>query len=533
MTSSKMLDSGSPILTGDSTTPGIKIHREVMEQLPLIFRSCRDYGLDFYPTIINCLRYDEISEIASYGGFPVRYPHWRFGMEYEQLSRGYEYGMHRISEMVVNNNPCHIYFLDSNTLVDNINVIIHALAHNDFFKNNVFFRATDTNMMNTFASNAACIRRYMARWGKHDVTQFIDHCLRVETLIDPAMAWHKKRIRKVTVQDERVQHPVERIKPTNQYMEDWVNRKEDLDKKKDEIERKEIAEQMGLFTKQDKDVFGYLRDHAPLRPWQQDVIARLHGEAMYFAPQMQTKMLNEGWAKYVDFNLMSRQCLASGQKRHDAGIVEYARHHMLVLGGRWSQNPYKMGFELLMDIEDRWNKGKFGREYEECQDINEKKRWNKHLGLGKERVFEVRKQYNDLTAITEFFTPELCAKLDFWEVKRDKEGEYKLTTQDFKIVKTKLIQRYSNGGLPDIRLHDPNHLGRNWLLLQHHPDGRPLHEGYCRQTLPSLWYFWKNPVVLASRDLRDREYVFYCNGIDPENNVKILPRDEYERELVK
>ena len=44
------------------------------------------YGLDFYDTIFEVLDYDELSEIAALGGFPTRYPHWRFGMEYQQRS---------------------------------------------------------------------------------------------------------------------------------------------------------------------------------------------------------------------------------------------------------------------------------------------------------------------------------------------------------------------------------------------------------------------------------------------------------------
>ena len=31
-------------------------------------------------------------------------------------------------------------------------------------------------------------------------------------------------------------------------------------------------------------------------------------------------------------------------------------------------NPYKLGIELFRDIEERWNKGQFGPEYEECDD---------------------------------------------------------------------------------------------------------------------------------------------------------------------
>ena len=105
-------------------------------------------GLDYYPTIVEFVRYDEMSEIASYGGFPVRYPHWKWGMEYEQMAQGYEHNQYRISEMVINTNPCYIYCMDSNTLVDNVDVICHAIGHNDFFKNNVFFEPTDNNMMN-------------------------------------------------------------------------------------------------------------------------------------------------------------------------------------------------------------------------------------------------------------------------------------------------------------------------------------------------------------------------------------------------
>ena len=55
----------------------------------------RSYGLDFFETIFEVLDYDELNEIAAYGGFPTRYPHWRFGMEYEQLSKGYDTGCRR------------------------------------------------------------------------------------------------------------------------------------------------------------------------------------------------------------------------------------------------------------------------------------------------------------------------------------------------------------------------------------------------------------------------------------------------------
>jgi len=93
---------GSSLLLGNNTVPGVQLSKELKEYAPIILKACRDWGLDFYPTVIQLLTYDEISEIAAYGGFPVRYPHWTFGMEYEELQRGYQYGMHRIYEMVIN-----------------------------------------------------------------------------------------------------------------------------------------------------------------------------------------------------------------------------------------------------------------------------------------------------------------------------------------------------------------------------------------------------------------------------------------------
>ena len=58
-----------------------------------ICKIAQDAGLDCFDTIFELITYDQINQFAAYGGFPTRYPHWRFGMEYEQLSKSYEYGL--------------------------------------------------------------------------------------------------------------------------------------------------------------------------------------------------------------------------------------------------------------------------------------------------------------------------------------------------------------------------------------------------------------------------------------------------------
>ncbi|KAA3658180.1 MAG: SpoVR family protein, partial [Calditrichaeota bacterium] len=161
--------------------------------LPLEYRKWRDeiqeyargYGLDFFETIFELITYEEINYIASYGGFPIRYPHWRFGMQYEELSKSYAYGLSKIYEMVINNDPCYAYLMKSNQMVDQKLVMAHVYAHCDFFKNNSFFSKTNRKMMDNMANHATRVERHIDRYGTETVENFIDACLSIENLIEP------------------------------------------------------------------------------------------------------------------------------------------------------------------------------------------------------------------------------------------------------------------------------------------------------------------------------------------------------------
>src|SRR5437899_10753684 len=150
----------------------------------LIEARAREYGLDFFETIFEVLTYQEMNEVASYGGFPTRYPHWRFGMEYERLCKGYSYGLQKIYELVINNDPCYAYLMKSNELTDQKLVMAHVYGHCDFFKTNEWFRHTYRKSMDEMANHGNRIRRYMDRFGSETVEEFIDCCLSIEDLID-------------------------------------------------------------------------------------------------------------------------------------------------------------------------------------------------------------------------------------------------------------------------------------------------------------------------------------------------------------
>ncbi len=516
---------GSPLLMGDNTIPGVKIPENIQRRIPEIDKVCRDFGLDYHPFVVEFLTYDEISEVAAYGGFPVRYPHWRWGMEYEELARGYEYGRHRIYEMVVNTNPLYIYCLDSNPEVDHVTVIAHALGHGDFFKRNIFFAPTSGNMMNELASHATRIERYMARWGRQEVGEFIDKVLSVDDMLDPSSAWAKRQYREPVVTDKReYQHPHRfKTEPDHDYMNAWINEKEWINKQKEAIRQKEIRRMLNMFDGKIRDVFGYLKDHAPMHIWQRDIMAMLYEESIYFCPQRFTKTINEGWASYVDYNIMARLGLAG-----DDGIIDYSMHKAGVLGGKYSMNPYALGFKLLLEVEDRWDKGKFGADYEDCKCMRTKAEWDKKLGMGKQKVFEVRELYNDYTLIAEFFDQEFVDKYEFFEWQHFPNGEYKIVSRDAKRIKKNLLQRYQNGMLPDIRLADPNYRNRGIFMMEHQWDGRTLHPNETIDTLKSIYALWKRPVAIETKTEDEESIVYCCTG--PVNEaVEVLPRDKFEK----
>ena len=134
---------------------GEKLPRKLKEAKYAIEQLMVDY-FDLWPfiecpngsrseVIFEIVNWGQMSEIAAFGGFPTRYPHWRFGMEYNELSKGYAYGLQKIYEMVINNNPPFAYLLEANKMVDQKIVMPHVYAHCDFFFNNRFFKKSDRN----------------------------------------------------------------------------------------------------------------------------------------------------------------------------------------------------------------------------------------------------------------------------------------------------------------------------------------------------------------------------------------------------
>src|SRR5271156_4634343 len=235
----------------------------------------RGYGLDFYETIFEVIDADDLNEIAAYGGFPTRYPHWSFGMSYEELKKGYEYGLSKIYEMVINNDPCYAYLMSCNHTVDQKLVMAHVYGHCDFFKNNAYFAHTNRKMMDEMANHGARMRRYLEKYGEDEVEHFVDRCMSIDDLIDvhsTAIRRREESSRYDFKEKEDADEPKLTRFKSKGYMDDYINPRELL--KREEEERKKLKEQTArnFPERPEKDVLLFLIDHAPLKPWQRDCL---------------------------------------------------------------------------------------------------------------------------------------------------------------------------------------------------------------------------------------------------------------------
>jgi stage V sporulation protein R len=162
-------------------------------------------------------------------------------------------------------------------------------------------------------------------------------------------------------------------------------------------------------------------------------------------------------------------------------------------------NPYKIGWELFRDIEERWDRGMFGKEWDECEDYQAKAKWDRKTNLGRQKIFEVRKIHNDLTFMDEFFTEDFCRRMKLFTFARnDRSGEYEIESREFQKVKQQLLTQLANFGQPIIEVIDANHQNRGELLLKHQFEGRDLRADYAELTLRNCVALWRRPVTLET-----------------------------------
>jgi stage V sporulation protein R len=320
----------------------------------------RKLGLDPYPVNYWIVDHDEMNELIAYGGFQERYPHWRWGMQYDRQQKTDQFGMGKAFEIVNNDNPAHAFLQESNSLADQKAVITHVEAHADFFANNQWFGLFgdgDPDAAAMLERHAEAIGRYVEdpEIDREDVERFVDAVLCLEDTIDQHRSIaaaaadgtppeNAKELReKLSEMDisEEVRQQV--------FDEEWLD------------EREAAAEAAARIDDPRRDVLAFLQEHGmqydddqakavEMDDWQKDILDMLRTEAYYFAGQKMTKVMNEGWAAYWESLMMGDERFAG-----DDEFLTYADHQSRVLGSP-GLNPYKLGKELWEYVENTTNR---------------------------------------------------------------------------------------------------------------------------------------------------------------------------------
>jgi stage V sporulation protein R len=433
-----------------------------------------EFGLDCYPQQFEICDHNQMLSSMAYSGVPSHYPHWSYGKSYEKQKTLYDYGVSGLPyEMVINSNPALAYLMRDNSLLLQILTIAHVYGHNDFFKNNLTFKTTRAEYsIDTFKAHSDRIRYYI-----EDPSIGLEN---VERLLDAAHAVSLQcrrnlAIRKRTSEEERSVLVESAVPPSDPFQS---------------IHRRKSSPPPNLNKVPpvpDEDLLLFIRDHNPhLTRWEKDVLTIVHEEAQYFIPQIETKIMNEGWATYWHKRILDS--LELPEALHLEFIV---RHNQVVRPFEMGLNPYHIGLAVWQDIQRRNSDG------------------------DDQKLFDVRETDRDSSFLRRHLTEQLIRELNLFEY--ETKGDQKVVRNvadeaGWRQVKETLLKNVGMNSVPVIKVEDADFGHNHTLYIVHYHDGRDLQLEYAEKTLAYLSQLWNGEVVLETALDGKRYMLIYNDG---------------------
>jgi stage V sporulation protein R len=452
-----------------------------------ILEKVEESGLSCFPQEFEICDHSQMLGYMAYSGMPAHYPHWSSGKAYEKLKTLYDHGVSGLPyEMVINSNPSLAYLMRENSLCLQILTIAHVYGHNDFFRNNFTFRDSRPEFtLSRFKNNADRIRAYI-----EDPSIGLE---RVERILDAAHALSLQcrrhlAIRKLTPEEQKARAAAAAVPPKDPYR---------MIHAPPEIAEPDLQK---VPLEPEEDVLLFIRDHNPyLSEWEQDLLTIVHQQAQYFLPQIETKIMNEGWASYWHHQILNSLEMPSDLH------MEFLVHHNQVLSPHPGRiNPYHLGFKIWHHI----CRGNDGSREGEIDDGRE---------AGPDRLqelFKVREVDRDVSFLRRFLTFDLMRELDMYQYQP--QGEDLVISEvaddeNWGKVKETLLRTVGMNAVPVIRVEDANHGGKQALFLGHAHDGRDLELEYAEKTLAHVYTLWDREVHLETV-LEEKKVVLGYDG---------------------
>ncbi|MBI1984909.1 MAG: SpoVR family protein [Parcubacteria group bacterium] len=439
--------------------------------------------------------------------FPVNFSHWSFGRDYDRHRTIYEHtGVGIPYEQVWNFEIPKALLVDTNPLPLNVLVIAHVYGHVDYFLGNRYLQHG-----RSFSDIAEEARYAATRFKEYEVRFGIEW---VEKVIEAGMAlqWHQPL-------DPFLEEPREEdaraylMKLEKEKMRYVQTHAVSSNKKKTEQELRRLEAQLKILAHKTPpepvyDILQYIIKHAPrLKEEERDILTVIRNQARALAPNRRTKLLDEGWATYWHTRIMRRLFEKGLLSAEEHGVfLDY--HAKVTQASKRQFNVYNIGPALFEYIKERWDRGQFGKEYEECRNPFERNRWDTKVNRGTEKIFEVRSSYTDRMAAEEFFTPDFirACELYIYEDRQDGLGNIVSVVVEKRPAEVqKIFKRiYALYGTPQICVIDGNYKDKGFLYLAHKPFGDgELDQTYRKGALEYVYACWKRPVFLETQIGKD------------------------------
>ncbi len=494
--------------------------KKIMEECKL---RARDEGLHFdNETLEYVVTNRDMIELSPKGMIPTVYDYWADDVQVLKKEGEYKLYPSNPYETVINTRPAISFYNDNNPDWLNIMIFYHVLAHIDFFQNNIYFQHTwDYDFAGKALSDKRLInslRSIHGRWVDYviEFSRGIDNIIgyfpdnahyRYDNSLEPSEQvdfYFKVFLQEILKVPEHIIY--KEVEKYNKFIEQNEQVGEmlffaEVRRKFPEFEAKRKKYKPNIAD--NKDVMQYIMENSEFlnkekNSWMKSVIEIVRETAVYFAPQIRTKTINEGWASYWHEYLFMKDKRISGHEstfaKINAGVTSISRVGL---------NPYAIGLRLFWHIEDSANKGKFNSEYQKIQDAQKRQNFDKKLCKGKEAIFEVREKFNDFNFFNTFVNQDFTDKHNLFTVgKRYNEQqqvmEYFVDSRKAKKYKKMLINSLYH---PPYITVDKEKTSDSNLYLKHHFEGKQLYKEFIPETLIGIEYLWGNQVQLETTEI--------------------------------
>ena len=484
----------------------------------------RDAGLTFDDESLEYIVTNrDMLDLQPKNMIPSLYDYWVHDVEVLKQYGKYKLFPSNPYETVINSRPAISFYNDNNPDWLNIMIFYHVIGHIDFFQNNLLYESTwGDDFVGAALADKRLIESLRSEHGR-----WVDYVIEFSRSIDNITGYFGRIAKKnfphelspsdklsfyfdvflQEMENKRQNQIYDEVLKYNQMITDDPEIGEkmffsDVKQRYPEFEAKFEKYFRKKKTKAE-DLLQYLIDNSPFldkdkNEWMKSVIKIVRDTALYFGPQIRTKIINEGWASYWHDKLFRSDERISGHEssyaKINAGVTSLSRVGL---------NPYAIGLRLIEYVEELANKGKISYYFQKMYDIEIREMFDMKTLKGKEAIFELRRHFSDFMLINTFCDQDFINKHELFVAgqrpnPQRRTIEYFVKSRKAKDYKAMLLNSLYHPPVIEI---DEEKTNEDNLYLRHKFEGKQLIKDFVPHVMIGLEFLWGGQVQLETTEI--------------------------------